>query len=472
MDTLTAPPGRTRADAGSALILTLMAMAVVMGLTTTVAVVTINNLQSSRSAQQAGAALNAADAGVAQAMSYLRRTGVRKLTCSPTCATNAWGNRTTPTAVTLGGMGGQAYKAWIEPVQPYPANDPAIYRIHSTGTAAGAASRSVTADVTLTTNITRGVHSRTISGGGSASLSRASVFSTGCVYERSKIAMVTGEIDIAYGVPVGVHSSQIITDSNGSGQFCPNTAKPIHDPGAAAPGRNCSTANPYDHDSLGGAFPTATTNNPCLNLATQYPKYYAPRDLDGDGSIDVNGSFIKDEASLVRLYNMRTPTLAEGLIDQLKSIAQNQGNYWEQASPSNPAWKTPDEENAVMFFDLTKTDLGGTVDLNDIQGFGRDPNVSATSPECSTKSLAIIIEGGNAKLNSNQELFASLILTSSAPYGQVIKANGTSNFIGTIFADNINLVGNVDFSLDECFLANLSPALLILSVDNYREEDR
>ena len=44
-----------------------MVLALVTGLSTTVAVVTINNLQSSMSAQQAGSALNAADAGVAQA---------------------------------------------------------------------------------------------------------------------------------------------------------------------------------------------------------------------------------------------------------------------------------------------------------------------------------------------------------------------------------------------------------------------
>jgi hypothetical protein len=448
-----------------------MAMAVVMGLATTVAVVSINNLQSSTKAQQAGAALNAADAGVSQAMSYLRSAGVRRLSCSPTCTANPWGNSATPTSVTLGGVGRQAYKAWIEPIRPYPANDPAVYRIHSAGTAAGAASRQVTADVTVASNITRGVHSRTISGGGSASVSRASVFSTGCVYDRSKIDMVNGELDIAYGVPTGVHSSQIITDSNGSGQYCPTTSKPIHDPGAAAPGRNCSADNPYDHDMLGGAFPT-TAGSPCLNFATQYPTYYAARDLDGDGTIDVNGSYIKDEAALARLYNMRNPTLADGLIDQLRSIAISQGNYWEKASPTNPAWKAPDEENAVMFFDLTKTDLGGTVDLNDIVGFSRATNTSETSAACSSKSLAIVIEGGNAKLNSNQTMFGSLILTSSAPYGQVTKANGTANFIGTIFADNINLVGNVNLSLDPCFLANLSPGLLVLSLDNYREEDR
>ena len=208
-----------------------------------------------------------------------------------------------------------------------------------------------------------------------------------------------------------------------------------------------------------GGVPPTTTSNPCLNLATLYPKYYGARDLDGDGTTDVNGSFIKDESALARLYNMRNPTLAEGLIDQLRSIAIAQGNYWEKARPTNAAWKTPDEENAVMFFDLTKTDLGGTVDLGDIVGFSRATNMSGDECECSDKSLAIVIEGGNAKLNSNPTMFGSLILTSPAPYGQVTKANGTASFIGTIFADNINLVGNVDLSLDACFLANLSPAL-------------
>lgn len=154
---------RRRDDRGSALILTLMVMALVTGLSTTVAVVTINNLQSSLSAQQAGSALNAADAGVAQAMSYLRSSGVRDLRCSPSCSTNSWGNQSAPTSVSVTGVIGQAYTVWIQAVTPYPANDPGLYRIHSTGTASGAASRSVTADVTVTTtNLPKGVFARTI----------------------------------------------------------------------------------------------------------------------------------------------------------------------------------------------------------------------------------------------------------------------------------------------------------------------
>ena len=450
------------------MIITLMAMAVVMGLSTTVAVVTINNLQSSRSAQQAGAALNAADAGVAQGMSYLRRSGVRPLRCSPTCATNTWGNSATPTAITLGGVGGQAYKAWIDPVRPYPANDPGLYRIHSTGTAAGGATRSVSADVSVSTDLLKGVFARSVNGGGSATVARESIFSTGCVFQRADIHMVSGQMDVAYGIPIAVHTSQVITDSNGSGQFCPTTNKPIHDPAIAAPERNCSTVNPYDQDLFGGSLATTA----CASAATAYPNYYGSRDLDGDGSIDVNGSFVKDEASLLRLFKIRTPAFSTDKLDQLKSVAISQGNYWTKASPTNSAWKTPDEESAVMFFDLTLNDPGATVDLNEIIGFGRASDVPEGSAQCSDKSLVIVIVGGNAKLNSNQQLFASLILPSAAPNGQVVKANGTSSFVGTIYADSLNLVGNTDMSLDTCFLANLSPALLELHVSGYSEQDR
>jgi len=223
---------------GSAMILTLMVMALVTALATTVAVVTINNLQSSSQARLAGSAVNSADAGVAQAVAYLRNSGVRELRCSPSCASNPWGNEANPATVTVGGTAGQSYKVWIQAVAPFPTNDPALYRVHSTGAAAGAASRKVTADVGVTTsNVPRGIFARTINGGGDASVARESIFSTGCVYNRSKIEMVKGEIDLAYGIPIGVHSSQIITDSNGTGQYCPTTSKPIHKSGAADAGQ-------------------------------------------------------------------------------------------------------------------------------------------------------------------------------------------------------------------------------------------
>lgn len=466
-----ARPTSDHDDRGSALIITLMVMALVTALATTVAALTIDNLQSSWRAQQAGSAINAADAGVSQAMSYLRNNGVRGLRCSPTCTANAWGNQSTPTAANLPGKAGERYQSWIEAVRPFPANDPGLYRIHSTGLAAGTASRAVSVDVSVTsTEVPRGIFARSINGGGSASVAHESVFSTGCVYDRSKIAMVPGELDVAYGIPIGVHSSQYITESNGTGQYCPDTDnKLIHMTG---PNNNrqrlaCNTTYPYDQDRLGGDL----TSTGCASTQTTYSSYYGAKDYTGDGQNDAVGSYLRDDATMFKLFNLKSPALSQAQIDQLRTIAQSQGNYWVHAT----GWTSPDETNAVMFFDLSRgsaSDLGATVDLNDVTGFARNANLDDTDPTCPTQSLVIVVDGGNVKLNSNQRMFASLFLTSSAPYGQVLKANGTADFIGTIYADTVNLVGNLNASMDKCFLANQSPGLLDFRIGSYREEDR
>jgi hypothetical protein len=453
------------------MILTMMALVLITGLASTVAVLTIDNLRSSWRAQQAGSAVNAADAGVAQAMTYLRSSGVRDLRCSPSCTTNSWGNSTSPTQVEL--PNGESYRVWIEPVSAYPANDPGLYRIHSSGGGGASATRTVLADVNVTTTqVPRGIFAHTISGGGSASVTRQSVFSTGCVWERDKIAMEPGEIDLAYGIPIGVHTSDYITTAHGSGQHCSETESGlIHATrsGSTVTRVPCSIDPKfrYDQDRMGGSL----ADTACSSVQTDYPTYYGPRNLDAQADLDVEGSYVKDDATLARLFNLRDPALSPTQLDQLRSIARAQNNYWT----SSTVWSTPDEANAVMFFDLTKgTDLGGTVDLNKINdtAFGREAGLLDTDPRCTSRSLLIVVDGGNVKINSDQRLYASLFLTSSAPYGQVVKANGTAEFIGTIYADKVNLVGTFDASMDKCFLANTSPALLDFRVGSYREDDR
>lgn len=457
---------RVHEEHGSAMLITLMVMAVVTALATTIAVLTVNNLQSARRAQQAGAAVNAADAGIAQAVSYLRGSGIRGLKCSPSCASNPWGNKQAPTRVEVPGRAGQAYAVWIEPVAPFPANDPGVYRIHATGTAAGGASRSVVSDVQVkSTEVPQGIVARSISGGGTASVSRESIFSTGCVYNRAQIK--TLGTDVAYGIPAAVHSSQTITESNGTGQYCPSTNKPVHrQPPKYVTPQPCNVAYRYDQDVFGGAL--SGTDCWDARMGAEWASYYAPRDLTGDGAHDVNGSFIRDDETLFELFGIRMPALTQAQLDQLRSIAHSQGNYWTKST----GWTSPDEDQAVMFFDLAADDPGGTVDLNNVSGFSRSANLAATDPQCASRSLVIVIEGGNVKLNSNHRLAAALFLTSEAPYGQVFKANGTSEFVGTIYADTINLVGTTDASLDECFMDNPSPALLDFSLGSYRELDR
>lgn len=451
--------------------MTLMVMVLVTALATTVSVVAINNLQSSTRAQQAGSALNAAEAGIAQAMSYLRSAGVRDLRCAAgpgpnTCAPNTWGSEAAPKTVAIPGTGTQSYRVWIEPVAAYPLNNPGLYRIHSDGRAGGSAAREVTEDVGVSTStLPMGVVARTFNGGGSASVTRQSIFSTGCVYDRDKVS-VTGT-DIALGIPAAVHSAQHITETNGTTHTC-TTDGAIHLGGTRnnPTPRPCNTQYPYDQDILGGNL-VGTTCAPALPSAA-YTRYYGARNLDGDAAYEVDGSYIEDKTTLAHLYGVQESPLDQAELDQLRAVAQEQGNYWN----SSTTWSSPDEANAVMFFDLGASDPGGTVNLNNVSGFGRDPNVSSADAACTTRSLAIVIVGGNAKMNSNVQLAASLFLVSPAPYGALTRANGTAGFIGTIYADSMNLVGNVDMSMDDCFLANVSPALLSLVAGSYRELDR
>ena len=240
-------------------------LALVSALTLTIAVVTTNNLVSARLAQQAGAAVNASDAGVAQAVTYLRQRGVRAhQRCPPTCATNP-GDRGTPATVTVR-QGGQSYKVWIEPIVPYPANKPGIYRIHSTGVAGGPAGRSVTVDVSITPMpISSGSWPAPWSAAATPGCTRVDLL------HRLRLQTLQDPvqgIDEAYGIPAAAHTSQIITDSNGSGKTCPDTNKPIHDPTLSGEARYCNPAFPYDEDKFGGPL---TPGGQCHDRATKTP---------------------------------------------------------------------------------------------------------------------------------------------------------------------------------------------------------
>jgi hypothetical protein len=439
-------------DTGSAIIIVMMALGVLTALGTALTAVTISNMQGTGRAAQAGNALNLSDAALRQAVSYLRNEGVRGLTCSPTCTTNPWGNSTTPAKVTLNPSTGQAFTAWIEPIAPYPANNPGQYRVHATGIAGGGpARRVVTADIqVIPYNVPKGVYAKTVVAGGAAQVLKQSLFTTGCVYNRSKIRFQG--IDIAYGIPAAVHSSQIITDSNGSGQYCPGTNKPIHDPTLPAAAKNCNVDYPYDQDRQGG--PLAGTS--CLGTAGAYPQT----------------SYIASDQELFDTYNLSSGGLTQAQQNALKTVAVSQGNYYTTAT----GWTSPARPNSVLYFDLSSAPANQRViDLNDIVGFERDPaatDISHTDNRCQPRSLVIVIVAGNAKLNSNTILTASVFLTSDDPYGYVQKSNGNTQFVGTLYSNNLDLTGTANLQLDQCFLANPPPALFDFKASAYTEYDR
>ena len=449
-------------ERGSAMVVTVMVMAVLLVLGTTILQVTVNNLGSARRSQDAARALDAADAGISQALAYLRRNGGRPVLCSPTCVANPWGNSAAPTAVDLPGSTDQRYQVWVEPV---PATAPEFFRVHSVGLA-GSGVRRVQVDVELSllgTGLPLGVFARSVQGGGAAAVQRANIYTTGCVYNRSKIQM-TGT-DVATGLPASVHSSRLITDSNGNNATCPSTdRKAIHRSGP------CDTAAPFDQDVLGGALPPSSA---CLTgLSTElYTTYYAARDLDGDDDVDVDGSRLADEQALMDLFDFDDEPLSPAQLEDLRATARQQGNYHDRLQ----AEYAPDEAHAVLYFDLADgPDAGGIVDLKDVTTHRRtsQDELTANDSRCHDESLLIVVDGGNARFNGNPTLAASLVMLSDAPNGEIIKANGNAGIIGTVFADKINLVGTFDISLDQCFLANLAPSLYTATVTDYREIDR
>jgi hypothetical protein len=123
----------------------------------------------------------------------------------------------------------------------------------------------------------------------------------------------------------------------------------------------------------------------------------------------------------------------------------------------------------VLYFDLK----GATVNLDPLgtSAWARS-QLQAGDPRCPDASLLVIVAGGNAKINANTNLAATVYLASPAPYGRLEKANGTANHIGALYADTIDMTGTFSVSLDTCYLDNPPPALTHVDPTSYRELDR
>ena len=441
-------------DEGSAMILAVLVMALLAVLTTTILGVSVNNLGATRRTQDSARALDAADAGLTQAVAHLRSSGRRGLACSPTCTTNPWGSSTTPMSQPVVGSTDQRWQAWIAPLPSSSARE-LRYRVTSRGLA-GTGQRVVQADVALSLEplgMPLGIFARSISGGGTPDLDGISIFTTGCVWNRTKLGF-TSAPDAAYGIPTAVHSSRVITDSNGNGSSscAANDNKRIH---KTAADRCRAAGDPlrWDQDSLGG---------PCAELASLHPTYYKAQNLDADAANDVDGTYLQDDAALRDLFGIADDPLPPDKLDELRAVARAQGNYWTTTTYTVP--QPSDHADSVMFFDLATAAPGAVVDLKELGS-------TWSQDGCQQRSLLIVIDGGNVRINGNSEIAASVVLTSKT-YGEVDKGNGTPDFVGTIFANTVNLAGTIDLSLNACFLDNLSPSLYTAVVDDYRELDR
>jgi hypothetical protein len=479
-------------DAGVGVVTVIFVMAVVSALSITAASLTINNLGNASRDRQALAALATSEAGVAQAIAYLRTGNLGSLTCeissdpsaappsSCSTSTNTWVNPTTPREVRLDGTAGactaglDCTKVWIGTLKKYAPGCPesrltppqrctGSYRIHTLGFSGnGPSARRLAVDVEVAPYpYPIGIFTENFSGNGNVGVHRMSVFSNGCIKNRQRddtsgsgfqfewdAANNRPRLDVVYDQPASAHTTDIVSTSNntcgdGSG------GERIHKPGLPA----CNTQFKYDQTGLGASL---AAGDGCHGAYTRTDASKYP----------TTSAFTPEE--LAR-YGYRPRGLTDSQYDALKSQAQAQGTYniaTGSVSTQLTALANAGIASPVLYWDSGDVSLN----LSNIPAvFKRTINNDTTS--CGTKSLTIVVSGpGNDFSFSNGNTSPYVVASMFVPDG-TLTGQGGSNTIGTVFAKVLDVGGNVDFFMDRCFAANPPGATLDVEVTNWSEDD-
>ena len=474
-----------RDDSGLGIITVILVMAVMSALVITATALTVNNVGNVRRDRQALSAIATSEAGVAQAIQHLRGSNLASLVCkelpnqplSSECSLPgpSWTSKSSPQIVRVDGSAGtcdgtvDCFKVWIGTVQPYVPNCPArhatppgkcygTYRIHSTGVSGnGPGARRVAVDVQAgPDSFPLGVFSEQgFSGNGNVGIHSESIFTAGCLVNRQNDAAsgsgtqfqydsVAGRavIDLFYDQPAAAHAVGGVSTNNNT---CTGDGH-IH---VSSP---CNSTFKFDQDGEGAAL---TPGDAC------YGKY-----TRSDGTVYPTTSSFK--AADLQALGYRPRGLTDAQYDDLKAQAKAQGTYNLATGSVNAALTglvTTGTTSPVLFWDNASVSLNST-DLP--ASFLRDVS---TSPTCAQNTLTIVVIGPGHDLsytggNSGPLLVASIFVPDGTLTGQ-----GGRNTIGTVFAKVVDLGGNVDFNLDQCFVNSPPGAALDVQVLTFREDD-
>jgi hypothetical protein len=486
---------RDHDDAGIGVITVIMVIAVLTAFLVTATTMTVNNLSSTNRDRQALSALATSEAGVAQAVQLLRSGNLGALTClepaagqvpGATCtgAGPSWTSATNPKTVVLDGgacaTSGNCFKAWIGTVQPYVPNCAGrhavpptacygIYRVHSTGLSGGGPSgRKLAVDVKVTPYpFPIGVFADALSGNGNVGVHGESIFTNGCMMNRQddsasgsgvQFAWDSANnrpvIDLIYDQPIAAHATGKISTSNTSCGTNGN-AFPIHETSKddTTP-KACNTTFPYDQDQEGG---TLAAGDGCWGPYT-YTR--------SDGTkYPTTSSFTQAD---LQNYGYRPRGLTDAQYDALKAQAQSQGTY-NISTPSINTTLTSlvaaGISSPVLYWDNTSVSLNAT---DFPASFLRALSAVGT---CTTNSVTIVVAGPGHDLTYQGGNTAPYLVSSIFVPDGTLTGNGGRNTIGTVFAKTLDLGGNVDFYMDQCFANNPPGATLDAQVMQWREDD-
>jgi len=416
-------------DEGVAMVTVLLVGVMLLGIGVAAAGMSIANLRNAGRDRVAGSAMGSAEAGIADAISYLRTASATSLNCSPGCSSNPWGNETTPQAVTYPDGGSAEVYITVDQAFAPPTSMSAVFTIHSDGTAGSGPGRRIL-EQTVTAeplSFPIGVYANEIALNGTPQTFQESVFSKECISGRNK--MVFDGTDIYHGIPASAHSAKWISEKNSPCD--PDENDNIHEDDA------CNSAYPYDQDAQGGP----TTDPDCAGVP--------------------GGTSYFDQAAL---DTYGRPLNANELA-VLRATAQSQGQYYQNTTAVTP----PDPSvypNAVLFFDVgpdQTVSIQNELDAYDWDGDCANP----------VRTLVIVVNNssvgsGGLKLNANADLAGAMFVQTGN-----LAFNGTATWTGTMFSNTISQWnGNATSQLTACFLQNLPAGLMSVTTTTFRELDR
>ncbi len=476
---------RLHDDDGVGVITVILVMAVMSALVITATALTVNNVGNARRDRQALSAIATSEAGVAQAIQHVRGGTLASLVCLElpnqalssqcTAAGPSWTSKTAPQSVRVDGSVGacdgsvDCFKVWIGTVAPYVPNCAArhasppgrcygTYRIHSTGVSGnGPGARRVAVDIQAAPDsFPLGVFSEQgFSGNGNVGIHSESIFTLGCMVNRQDDAhpgsgtqfqydSVNGRpvVDLVYDQPASAHAVGGVSTNNNT---CSGNGR-IHQT------NRCNSTFKYDQDGDGAAL---TAGDGC------YGAY-----VRGDGTVYPTTSAFS--AQDLQNIGYRPRGLTDAQYDALKAQAQAEGTYNVSTGSLNATLSSlvaSGTTSPVLFWDNTSVSLSSSsLPASFLRGLN-------TAAGCAQNTLTIVVVGPGHNLsyqggNTSPYLVASIFV----PDG-TLTGTGGRNTIGTVFAKTVDLGGNVEFYLDQCFVASPPGGTLDVQVTGFREDD-
>ncbi|MGH2811009.1 MAG: hypothetical protein ACRDIA_09035, partial [Actinomycetota bacterium] len=191
----------------------------------------------------------------------------------------------------------------------------------------------------------------------------------------------------------------------------------------------------------------------------------------GKGLASPPGSFF--DSSALSTYGYKEPRgLPANQYAFLKQVAQNQNNFYD-------CTVTPLQTGCNNSGDLTAmTAINGSITNNVVVYAKLSPGKKLTlspsllsgyeGPYCGTRSLVLVVEGGDLVLNNNLDFVGAVFV----PDGTA-DLSGSASITGTIYAKQLFLTGNSTFTLKgQCFFDNLPGGLLNVITSGFAEADR